>query len=61
MTIRKFGMLKVGPKVTNSLGNRSAADLVRIAEAKEVLIPIRIDLDTETHRIRDCFTWNLNG
>ncbi|CDZ98243.1 SWI-SNF chromatin remodeling complex, Snf5 subunit [Phaffia rhodozyma] len=29
------------------------------AKAKEVLIPIRVDVDTDTHRIRDCFTWNL--
>jgi chromatin structure-remodeling complex subunit SFH1 len=25
------------------------------------LIPIRIELDTDNLRIRDCFTWNLNG
>lgn len=24
------------------------------------LVPIRIDVETEHHRIRDCFTWNLN-
>lgn len=40
---------------------RSAADTLKIARTKEVLIPIRIDLDTDTHRIRDAFTWNLNG
>ncbi|KAF8316161.1 hypothetical protein DL93DRAFT_797049 [Clavulina sp. PMI_390] len=38
----------------------SPSDLQRIAEAREILIPIRIDLDTETHRIRDAFLWNLN-
>lgn len=39
----------------------SHSQSLRIADTKEVLIPVRIDLDTETHRIRDCFTWNLNG
>lgn len=24
------------------------------------LIPIRVELETDTHRIRDCFLWNLN-
>ncbi|KAF8323635.1 uncharacterized protein EI90DRAFT_3061361 [Cantharellus anzutake] len=33
----------------------------KAAQAREILIPIRIDLDTETHRIRDSFMWNLNG
>lgn len=26
-----------------------------------LLAPIRVELDTETHRIRDYFTWNVNG
>ncbi|KDQ16751.1 hypothetical protein BOTBODRAFT_30664 [Botryobasidium botryosum FD-172 SS1] len=30
------------------------------ARRPEVLIPIKIDIDTETHRIRDSFVWNLN-
>ncbi|KAH8081984.1 hypothetical protein BXZ70DRAFT_901199 [Cristinia sonorae] len=25
-----------------------------------VLIPIRVEFETDTHRIRDCFVWNLN-
>ncbi len=24
------------------------------------LVPIRVEFETETHRIRDCFVWNLN-
>ena len=31
------------------------------ANLPTVLIPIRIEIDTDTLRIRDCFTWNLNG
>lgn len=30
------------------------------ASLPTVLIPIRIEIDTDTLRIRDCFTWNLN-
>lgn len=40
---------------------RSEEELDAAALAKEILIPIRIDIDTDTHRIRDCFVWNLNG
>ncbi|KAG8912677.1 Chromatin structure remodeling complex protein sfh1 [Tulasnella sp. 417] len=32
----------------------------KAAERSELLVPIRVEVDTETHRIRDCFTWNLN-
>lgn len=31
------------------------------AKKPEMLVPIRVEVDTDTHRIRDCFTWNLNG
>jgi chromatin structure-remodeling complex subunit SFH1 len=31
------------------------------AEQPTVLIPIRIELETDNARIRDCFTWNLHG
>ncbi|CDO73713.1 hypothetical protein BN946_scf185015.g41 [Trametes cinnabarina] len=30
------------------------------AEKPTALIPIRVEFETETHRIRDCFMWNLN-
>ncbi|KAJ2777697.1 SWI/SNF chromatin-remodeling complex subunit, partial [Coemansia linderi] len=31
------------------------------AEKAEVLVPIRLDLDTDGHRLRDTFTWDLNN
>lgn len=31
------------------------------AEQKDVLIPIDIDLDLSTFKIRDSFLWNLRG
>ncbi|KAI0331910.1 SNF5-domain-containing protein [Cubamyces sp. BRFM 1775] len=30
------------------------------AEKPTALIPIRVEFETDTHRIRDCFVWNLN-
>ena len=27
----------------------------------ETLVPIRLELEYDTYRIRDTFTWNLNG
>ncbi|KAI0039780.1 SNF5-domain-containing protein [Auriscalpium vulgare] len=29
------------------------------AERPSLLVPIRVELETDTHRIRDCFVWNL--
>ncbi|KAH9480637.1 Chromatin structure-remodeling complex subunit sfh1 [Psilocybe cubensis] len=30
------------------------------ARNRTSLVPIRVEFETETHRIRDCFTWNIN-
>ncbi|KAJ7143572.1 hypothetical protein C8R43DRAFT_1199106 [Mycena crocata] len=30
------------------------------ASRRAALVPIRVEFETETHRIRDCFVWNLN-
>ncbi|KZV92276.1 SNF5-domain-containing protein [Exidia glandulosa HHB12029] len=35
-------------------------DVDREARKPAVLVPIRVELDTETLRVRDAFTWNLN-
>ncbi|CAG8563426.1 10965_t:CDS:2, partial [Paraglomus brasilianum] len=35
-------------------------EVERNAEQREVLIPIRLDIDFENYRLRDTFTWNLN-
>ncbi|KAK0526406.1 Chromatin structure remodeling complex protein sfh1 [Tilletia horrida] len=34
-------------------------DLEEAAEQGECLIPVRIELETDTHRIRDVFCWNM--
>ncbi|RIB02947.1 hypothetical protein C2G38_2049666 [Gigaspora rosea] len=38
----------------------SQKELDRNAEQREILIPIRLDIDLDTHKLRDTFTWNLN-
>ena len=39
----------------------SSADVVAGQALKRTsLVPIRVEFETETHRIRDCFVWNLN-
>ncbi|KAG5634289.1 hypothetical protein H0H81_002527, partial [Sphagnurus paluster] len=30
------------------------------AVKRSALIPIRVEFETETHRVRDCFVWNVN-
>lgn len=31
------------------------------ANQSEVLVPIRLDMEIEGHKLRDTFTWNKNG
>lgn len=31
------------------------------AEKEDTLVPIRIELEHEGYKLRDTFTWNLNG
>lgn len=38
----------------------SEAALQSQAEKPTALIPIRVEFETDTQRIRDCFVWNLN-
>ncbi|KAJ7601028.1 hypothetical protein C8J56DRAFT_24231 [Mycena floridula] len=37
----------------------SADDMERQAERRTALVPIRVEFETETQRVRDCFVWNL--
>ncbi|KAJ3046746.1 SWI/SNF chromatin-remodeling complex subunit, partial [Rhizophlyctis rosea] len=38
----------------------SEQELEKVAEQKEMLVPIRLDLDVEGVKLRDTFTWNMN-
>ncbi|CAG8500445.1 9369_t:CDS:2 [Racocetra fulgida] len=50
--------LAVGFTTVN--GEIPVKELDRNAEQREILIPIRLDIDLDTHKLRDTFTWNLN-
>ena len=34
--------------------------LVAQAQKRISLVPIRVEFETDTHRIRDCFAWNIH-
>ncbi|CAG8520111.1 13777_t:CDS:2 [Acaulospora morrowiae] len=48
------------PRIRTRHVYNSQKELDRNAEYEEVLIPIRLDIDLDTHKLRDTFTWNLN-
>ncbi|RPD60058.1 SNF5-domain-containing protein [Lentinus tigrinus ALCF2SS1-7] len=54
----RFITAKVVPET--KLAYYSEAALQTQAEKPTALIPIRVEFETDTHRIRDCFVWNLN-
>lgn len=31
------------------------------ATKEEILVPIRLDLENDGYKVRDTFTWNMNG
>ena len=31
------------------------------ANQPELLVPVRLDMEFEGQKLRDCFTWNKNG
>lgn len=39
----------------------SDADVARAADHREMLVPIHLELETDTHRVKDSFLWNING
>ncbi|KAG0345798.1 Chromatin structure remodeling complex protein sfh1 [Podila humilis] len=38
----------------------SESDLNAVADHEAILVPIRLDIDTDEYRLRDTFTWNVN-
>ncbi|KAF9996850.1 Chromatin structure remodeling complex protein sfh1 [Modicella reniformis] len=38
----------------------SQQDLEAVADLDAILVPIRLDIDTDDYRLRDAFTWNVN-
>ncbi|EIW57541.1 SNF5-domain-containing protein [Trametes versicolor FP-101664 SS1] len=54
----RFISAKAMPPTRHDYFPQTAVDAQ--AEKPTALIPIRVEFETETHRIRDCFVWNLN-
>ncbi|KAF9395638.1 Chromatin structure remodeling complex protein sfh1 [Podila verticillata] len=38
----------------------SESELNAVADHEAILVPIRLDIDTDEYRLRDTFTWNVN-
>ncbi|KAF9934222.1 Chromatin structure remodeling complex protein sfh1 [Linnemannia zychae] len=47
------------PRKTRHLFH-SQKDLDAVADQDAILVPIRLDIDTDDYRLRDTFTWNVN-
>lgn len=39
----------------------SVLDLKNISEIDEILVPVRLDIDVDSVKLRDRFLWNMNG
>jgi hypothetical protein len=39
----------------------SSIELDNISNIEEILVPIRLDIDIDTVKLRDRFLWNMNG
>ena len=42
------------------VSSSSQSALEAQAQKPTALIPIRVEFETDSHRVRDCFVWNLN-
>ena len=45
----------------NSYDDLDPAIIHENSSQPEVLVPIRLDMEFEGQKLRDCFTWNKNG
>ncbi|KAJ6585403.1 hypothetical protein B0H19DRAFT_926894 [Mycena capillaripes] len=55
----RFITTKVVPVLTSHV-HHPPESLERESVRRTALVPIRVEFETDTHRIRDCFVWNLN-
>lgn len=56
-------MVSSGPLFLNlrSFDDHDPAVIHENATQPEVLVPIRLDMEIEGQKLRDAFTWNMNG
>ena len=50
-------LLRIGSR---TMPNSAADTMESHAQRRTSLVPIRVEFETDTHRIRDCFVWNTN-
>ena len=46
---------------TSSFDDHDPAVIHENASQPEVLVPIRLDMEIDGQKLRDAFTWNMNG
>ncbi|KAI6016253.1 SNF5-domain-containing protein [Pisolithus marmoratus] len=51
--------IKARPVAPTAYEYPSLDTLLTHAQTRTSFVPIRVEFDTDTHRIRDCFVWNL--
>jgi chromatin structure-remodeling complex subunit SFH1 len=51
----------IGNGFDNWTNDRTDLQMENAALAEEVMIPIRLDMDLESFKIKDAFMWNMNG
>jgi hypothetical protein len=51
----------IGNGFDNRINDRTDLQMENAALAEEVMIPIRLDMDLESFKIKDAFMWNMNG
>ena len=61
ITYRKSNTVNVTPLFLSSLDDLDPALIQENANQSEILVPIRLDMEIEGQKLRDCFTWNRNG
>lgn len=59
MSTRAYPFINVKCYNTYNETRSSQEELERQAKRTSALVPIRVEFETDTHRIRDCFVWNL--
>ena len=47
--------------MSSSYDDLDPAAIHENANQPELLVPIRLDMEFEGQKLRDCFTWNKNG
>lgn len=53
--------ISIGMTAGSKVNCRTDLQMEYAALAEEVMIPIRLDIDLDSFKIKDAFMWNMNG